>query len=74
METLIKVVGAVVVGVGMIALFAIVMAYPTKWVADYLFSPTALTAMFGAPVLSVWKAMALNYIGGAIFKGSCSKK
>jgi len=70
MDTFLKIVGAIVVGAAMIAGLAIVMAYPTKWIVNYLVSPSALMMVFGAPVLTIWKAIALNFICGSLFKSS----
>lgn len=70
MDTFFKVVGVIVVSVAGVVGLAIVMAYPTKWMVNYLVSPAALTVVFGAPVLGIWKALALNFICGFLFKST----
>lgn len=62
---------AVVVVVGVIIL-AILMAYPTKWAVNYLFTPGVLFSLFGTAKISVWQALVLNFIGGTLFKGGSS--
>jgi len=64
LETFLKVIGAVIVFLGVVALFAFLGAYPTKWVVNYLFAPTALTAVFGTAKIGFWQALALNFITG----------
>ncbi len=49
------------------------LAYPTKWAANYLLSPGFIFSVFGAYQLTVWKAWALNFITTSLFKASVSK-
>lgn len=70
METFVKAVVFFLVIVGLAALFA----YPTKWVANYLFSEGALLAVFGVSQLTFWKALALNFFMGGFKNVSTSRK
>lgn len=60
----------VFVALGLAALFA----YPTKWVVNYLFSEQFLSFVFGVAHLDFWRALALNFISGTLFKSSSSTK
>jgi hypothetical protein len=73
METLSKVVGAIVLGMLAISGLAVLMAYPTKLAVNYLLAPSAIQSVFGAPELTVWKALALNFVCATLFKVSASK-
>jgi len=70
METVIKVVGASVLVILIVAVLAIVMAYPTMWLVNYTFSPTALMAVFGMSALNFWHALWLNVLCGLLFKST----
>lgn len=70
MEVVIKAVGAVVLAVVALAFFAAVMAYPTMWIVNYLFAPSAIAAVFGVSQLTFCKALALSYVSGALIKGT----
>jgi hypothetical protein len=71
METLLKAVGAIVVFIGLVALLAVLTAYPTKWVVNYLFTPGILTVLFGTAKIGFWQALALNFITG-LARGTAS--
>lgn len=57
---------AIVLGISML------MAYPTMWIVNYLFTAQLLTFVFGAAKLSFWKALVLNVFFGTAFKSSGS--
>ena len=65
-------VSGIMVAVLAIAGLASLMAYPTKWVVNYLFTPGVLTSLFGTSQISFWQALALNFICGTLFKGGSS--
>ena len=73
METLVKVVGAVVVALALIFVISLVMAIPTMLLVNYVLSPTALIAVFGGP-LGFWKAFFLNFLAAQLFKTSVATK
>jgi hypothetical protein len=72
MDKFAQVIGVIVLGFLAITGLAVVMAYPTKWVINYLLTPSAIQSVFGAPELTVWKALALNFICATLFKVSAS--
>lgn len=49
---------------------AVVGAYPTMWLFNYLFAPSLLLAVFGVPALGFWKALAVNMFFGFFVKTS----
>jgi len=73
MDKFLQLIGVIVLGVAAITGLAVIMAFPTKWVVNYLFAPSAITAVFGTAQLSVWQSLALNFICATLFKVSASK-
>ena len=53
-----------------IAGLAMLGAYPTKWIMNYLFNPTLLSHIFTVSRFDFWHAFCLNYIAGALIKSS----
>lgn len=45
-------------------------AYPLKWAINYLINPAWLLEAFGTPHIGFWQAFCLNYIAGALIKGT----
>ena len=72
METLLKVIGAVVFFMVIVVGLAMLLAYPTMWLVNYLFAPSALMAVFGSATIGFWKAFWLNFFFGVAFKSSAS--
>ena len=72
MDKFLKAVGAVVVVFFTVVGISILMAYPTKWVVNYLFTSGTIMSLFGIAQLTVWKALWLNFICGTLFKASSS--
>ena len=70
--TLLKVIGAVVFFAAIVFVVALVLAYPTMWLVNYLFAPSALVAVFGTAAIGFWKAFWLNFFFGVAFKSSAS--
>lgn len=70
MEDVIKIVGvvvfAVILGVGL----ALLSAYPTMLLVNYLITPTVLLTVFGISALTFWKAFWLNFLCGILFKST----
>jgi hypothetical protein len=73
MDTLIKVVGVVVVGAFTVAGLSILMAFPTMWMVNYVFTPGVIFSLFGISQLTVVKAWGLNFICGTLFKSTYSQ-
>ena len=72
MDTFLKAVSAVVVVTVTYAGLAVLMAYPTKWLVNYLFTPSTLMSLFGIAQLTLWKALWLDFLCATLFKGSSS--
>lgn len=73
MEKFLKMLGALTLVLLLLCLFTVVTAYPVMWTVNYLINPTMLIALFGVSKLTFWKALALSFICGLLFKGSSSK-
>lgn len=69
MEKFFQAVGAGLVVMVTLVFIAFIGAYPTKWTVNYVFNPAVLVAVFGGP-LSVWKAMALNFVAASLIKSN----
>ena len=66
-----KLIGALVLALGAIGLvvgLAFLMAFPTMWAVNYLFSPALLTFVFGMAKIRFWQALVLNFISATLFK------
>lgn len=56
----------VVIGLAALVGLAILFAYPTMWVVNYLFTAQLLTYVFGVAKISLWQALVLNIFFGFI--------
>jgi hypothetical protein len=74
MEKFLAAVGAAVFAVAFVAGISLLMAYPTMWIVNYLFTSSVISGLFGVTQLTFWKALWLNYITAALFKSSASTK
>ena len=70
MEDVVKAVGVIVLGLGLIVGVAFLSAYPTLWLVNYLFTPNTLISLFGIAQLTFWKAFWLNFLCSILFKSS----
>lgn len=66
-----KIVAAVIGVTALIFVLALIGAYPTMWVVNYLFTSTVLTTVFGG-ALTFWKAFWLNFLCGWLVKSTCT--
>jgi hypothetical protein len=65
----------VVIGTALFVGLAMLMAYPTKWFINYLFTAQLLTYVLGAAKITFWKAFVFNALfGGLATKSSSSSK
>jgi len=67
---------SVVAGVGAVFFFAVTFsalivlgAYPTKWLVNYLFTPSILLSVLGTAKIGFWQAAGLNFLTGSVSKG-----
>lgn len=49
---------------------ALLMSYPTKWLVNYVFTDGVRLVIFGVAKITVWRALALNYMCGLLFRGT----
>lgn len=66
MKTFVSFVGIAVILVAL----ALLMAFPTLWLVNYLFAPSLLLSIFGVSQIGFWKALALNLFFGFFVKSS----
>jgi hypothetical protein len=59
--------------VAMLAIFSVLLAYPTKWSVNYLLEPAVLYSLFGGPLI-LGKAWVLNFLASSLFKNNSSFK
>lgn len=77
MDSFLKAVGATVTVLIVIAGLSLLMAFPTKWLVNYVFTDGVRFALFGAAKIGVWRALWLNCLCGTLFRtttGSCEGK
>ena len=73
-DAFVKVVGAAVVVVVVVAFLALLMGYPTMWIVNYLFASSFLVKVFGVAKLTFWRAFWLNWLAGTLFKSTVTSK
>ncbi len=66
-EDVAKAVGLVVLGLVMILVVALLVAFPTKWLWNWL-----MTDLFNLQTINVWQALGLNILAGVWFRSSIS--
>ena len=70
MEQFAKGLGVIVIFLIVITLIAFLIALPTLFIVNYLFTSAILMAVFGIPALTFWKAFWLNVLCGILFKST----
>ena len=70
MGKVLLVVGAVVFALALVTGLALLFAFPTMWLWNYLFVSQVTMTLFGTAKLAFWKAFWLNFLAGVLFKGS----
>lgn len=61
--------GLVLAAIGIIALTAIILAWPTQW----LWNNALVGAVDGVHSIGFWQALGINFLFGILFKNSNSK-
>ena len=69
METLLKVLGVIVLAFFVIVLVAALIAFPIMWLINWLIVPKLIYAIFGVYKLGFWKALGIGLLSGSLFKG-----
>jgi hypothetical protein len=67
MDLIKKIVGYFFLGLATVVVVAILIAFPTMWLWNWL-----MPEIFGLPEIEVLQALGLNILGGFLFKGSSS--
>lgn len=70
MEKILLVIVAVIGVIGLCLGLSMLLAWPTLWLMNYMFTSTALYTLFGVTKLTFWKAFWLNFLVGILFKSS----
>lgn len=65
-------IGKVTLFILVVGALALLLAFPTMWLVNYVFTPSIITTLFGASYLEFWKALGLNLLCGILFKSSIS--
>jgi hypothetical protein len=64
-----KVIEALLLVIGLIVLSAIIMAFPTMWLWNYL-----MPDIFGITEITLYQAMAINFLSGILFRSNINVK
>jgi hypothetical protein len=64
-----KVIEALLLVIGLIILSAIIMAFPTMWLWNYL-----MPYLFGLTEITLYQAMAINFLSGILFRSNINVK
>jgi hypothetical protein len=64
-----KVIEALLFVIGLIVLSAIIMAFPTMWLWNYL-----MPDIFGITEITLYQAMAINFLSGILFRSNINVK
>ena len=70
MDKVIVTILAVAGVVALVVLFGFLFAFPVMWLVNWLFTPAALTFVFGTAKLNVWQAWGLLVLSGLLFKST----
>lgn len=68
-ETVGKWVCALIVGLAIVFVFAVLVAFPVMWLWNWV-----MPDIFGLPVITFWQAFGLNLLCGLFFRGVNSTK
>ena len=64
-EAIVRLISAALIAFLVVTLLALVMAYPTTWLWNYL-----MPALFGLTKIHVGQALCINILSGIILKGT----
>jgi len=68
MEKIAVFLGAVLLGLVLIIVGSLLLAFPTMWLWDYL-----MPTLFKLKEITIYQAIALNVLSGILFKSSSNK-
>ena len=61
--------GALIIAILLIAVFALVLAFPVMWLWNWI-----MPAVFGLVKISFWQALGINLLCGFLFRGTTTVK
>jgi hypothetical protein len=64
-----KALDAILLGIGIFLLAAIIMGFPTMWLWNYV-----MPDVFGLTPITLYQAIALNFLSSILFKANVSVK
>ena len=64
-----KVIEAILLGIALFLLAAIIMGFPTMWLWNYV-----MPDVFGLTQITLYQAIALNFLSSILFKANVSVK
>ncbi len=67
METFIKLIGATIIGLLIMILFAVLVGFPVMWLWNWL-----MPAIFGIVQIDIWEAIGLNLLCRLLIRSSIS--
>ncbi len=70
MSKFLQAVGLVFFGLAIFFALAMLFAFPTKWLVNYIYSDDFRVALFGVSKIGFWRALAINYFVMSLFKGT----
>lgn len=65
METVLKILGLIMLGVLLVIVIALLFTFPTLWLWNWLMPP-----LFGLTKITFWQALGINILAGMLFKSS----
>ena len=65
MEESIKIIGVIVLGLVIVVILALIMAFPTMWLWNWL-----IPDIFGLVKIDFWQALGINLLTGLLFRQS----
>ena len=63
MDTILKIIGLVVVAVALVFALSLLFAFPIKWLWNWL-----IPVIFSLPRITFWQAWGLSMLSGLLFK------
>jgi hypothetical protein len=73
-EHMVKVLGLIILSIAAVIGLAILFAFPTMWIINYLFTAQLLVYVFGVAKISLWQAWVFNIFASLFKSVSTSSK
>jgi hypothetical protein len=72
-DVILKAIGQTVLVMFTIAAISLLMAFPTKWMTNYVFSDSFRLAVFGVAKIGFWRAFFFGFLIASLFKTTVKK-